>query len=263
MAERSFRFTDAIVRRPGPNVVCGLRAHDAGDPDPRAFAEEHAAYVAALRRAGLQVTELDPDPAHADSVFVEDPALCLREGAVLLHPGAPSRQGEVAATAPTLTAFFLDVQSIGEAGFVDGGDILVTEREVIVGLSERTDMAGFEALDEILWHWGYKTRIVETPADILHFKTACSLLDGNTVLATETMAESGLFDDYAIVLVPDGEEPAANAIRVNDVVLMSNGFPNTVEAVRAAGFDVETIATSQAALLDGGLSCMSLRFWRG
>jgi len=263
MNGRSYRFTDAIVRRPGSNVVDGLRAVDAGDPDSAAFLAEHAAYVAALRDAGLQVSELGPDLVYPDSVFVEDPALCLREGAILLNPGASSRQGEVQAIAPVLEAMFGEVRSVGEAGFVDGGDIMVTDKEIIVGLSERTDMPGFEALEAILFDWGYQTRVVETPADVLHFKTACAPLGDNAVLATSQLASSGLFDGYDIVLVADDEEPAANAVRINDVVLMADGYPNTADTLAQAGYQVVKLATTQAALLDGGLSCMSLRFARG
>ncbi len=52
-------FTHAVCRRPGPDLAVGLRSVDTGDPDPARFARDHAAYVDALRGAGIKVVLLD------------------------------------------------------------------------------------------------------------------------------------------------------------------------------------------------------------
>lgn len=91
---RIFDFTDAIVRRPGASVVKGLRAGGGDDPTLEGVLAEHAGYVAALRTAGLTVQELPPLEDFPDAIFVEDPALVFTEGAILLRPGAPSREAE-------------------------------------------------------------------------------------------------------------------------------------------------------------------------
>ena len=41
---------------------------------------------------------------------------------------------------------------------------------------------------------------------------------------------------------------------------MPAGFPKTRARVEEAGFSVREIGNSEAAKVDGGLSCMSLRF---
>jgi dimethylargininase len=258
--DHAFRFTHAICRRPADSVTQGLRAVDTGAPDPAQLRADHAAYVAALRQAGMTVVVLDPLDAYPDSVFVEDTALCLPEGAVVLRPGAPSRLGEAAEMAPHLAALYGGVETLAGPGHVEGGDILVTGREILIGRSARTDAAGIAELAGIVAQWGYALREIAVPAGVLHFKTDCALLDAETVLTTRRLAASGCFDGYRVIEVPEGEEAAANAIRVNDVVIMAKGFPRTRERLEAAGFAPVEIGNAECAKLDGGMSCLSLRF---
>ncbi len=257
----STQFTHAITRRPAASITAGLRAVDIGTPDLGRMQAHHADYVAALRATGATVIELGPLDAYPDSVFVEDTALCLPQGAVIMRPGAPSRLGEAAEMAPHLAALYGDIRRIeGVDSFIEGGDILVTETEVLVGRSARTNAAGIAELTRLVTPWGHSVREVHTPPGVLHFKTDCSLLDAKTVLSTPRLAASGCFDDYFVVHTAPGEEAAANAIRFNDVVLMAAGFPGTRSAVEAAGYAVREIGNSECAKLDGGMSCLSLRF---
>ena len=260
MSELSFRFTHAITRKPGRSVTGGLRAVDTGAPDLDLMLAHHAAYVAALRATGATVIELDAAENFPDSVFVEDTALCLPQGAVVMRPGAPSRLGEAADMAPHLRAVYGQVLDIKGPGFIEGGDILVTDREILIGRSARTDAAGIAEVTALVTPWGHKVREVFTPPGVLHFKTDCSLLDGQTILATKRLAASGCFDGYRVIHTAEGEEAAANAIRFNDVVIMPAGFPGTRAAIIAAGFMVTEISNSECAKLDGGMSCLSLRF---
>jgi dimethylargininase len=260
MQDRSFRFTHAITRKPGRNIVGGLRAVDTGAPDLALMLDHHAVYVEVLKTTGATVVELDAAESFPDSVFVEDTALCLPEGAVIMRPGAPSRLGEAAEMAPHLRSLYRQVFEIVGPGFIEGGDILVTEREILVGRSARTDADGIAELTKLVAVWGYKLREVFTPPGVLHFKTDCSLLDGDTVLSTERLAASGCFDGYRVIHTAQGEEAAANSIRFNDIVIMPSGFPGTRSAILAAGFTVKEIGNSECAKLDGGMSCLSLRF---
>jgi dimethylargininase len=260
MTDRSYRFTHAITRRPGHSITGGLRAVDTGAPDLATMLTHHAAYVAALRATGATVIELDPLDAYPDSVFVEDTALCLPEGAVVMRPGAPSRLGEAAEMAPHLRALYGQVLTIDGPGHIEGGDILMTETEILVGRSARTDAAGIAELARKIAPWGHSVREVHTPPGVLHFKTDCSLLDASTILATDRLAASGCFAGYKVIAVAEGEEAAANTIRFNDLVLMPAGFPKTAERIAKAGFTVREIGNSECAKLDGGMSCLSLRF---
>lgn len=260
MTHRSYQFTHALCRKPARSVTDGLRASDRGDPDPDLFARQHAAYVAALRDTGCTVTVLEADEAFPDSVFIEDPALVLNGTAIVLRPGAPSRLGEAAALRPALQKHCRDVVDLETDGFVDGGDILCTDDRVLIGLSARTDAKGAEDLRPLVEAQGYRLEVLQTPPEILHFKTDSSLLDHETVLATPTLAASGAFKGLKVIETAPGEEPCANAIRVNGVIIITEGYPVTAAKLEQAGYDVVVLDTSQAALVDGGLSCMSLRY---
>lgn len=260
MSDRSFRFTHAICRAPAPSITHGLRAVDTGTPDLTTMLAHHHDYVATLRETGAEVIELAPLAAYPDSVFVEDTALCLPEGAIVMRPGAPSRLGEAAEMAPMLRVLYSEVLEITEPGHIEGGDILTTEREILVGLSARTDRKGIEQLADLTARWGYTVREVQTPPGVLHFKTDCSLLDAETILATERLAATGCFEGYRVIHTAEGEEACANTIRFNNLVLMPAGFPRTAEALEKAGYDIREIGNSECAKLDGGMSCLSLRF---
>lgn len=256
---RVFDFSHAIVRQPAASVVDGLRAGTGPSPTYSEVGVEHQTYVAALWEAGLVVDVLPALAAFPDSVFVEDPAFVLPEGATLLSPGAPSRSGEGAELAPALAAHFQTVARL-DAGHADGGDVLILPGEILIGLSARTDREGAEALARWLESLGRRARIVATPPGVLHLKTACALLDKETVIAIPALAEAGLFGALEVVLTSEGEAAAANLLRVNDVVLVGESFARTIERIVNRGHAVRPLPVEQIGRIDAGLSCMSLRW---
>ncbi|MEO6299924.1 MAG: arginine deiminase family protein [Paracoccaceae bacterium] len=261
MSSRSYRFTHAITRLPATSIIQGLRAVDTGTPSLQLMKSHHADYISALHSTGAKIIELSALEPYPDSVFVEDTALCLPEGAVVMRPGAPSRLGEAAEMALHLIALYDEVKYItGPDSFIEGGDILTTETEILIGRSARTNAEGIAELTRLVEPWGHKVREVFTPPGVLHFKTDCSLLDEETILSTERLAASGCFAGYNVIFTAEGEEASANSIRFNDLVLAPKGFPRTRDALDKAGFTVREIGNSECSKLDGGMSCLSLRF---
>jgi len=256
VSRRVFDFGNAIVRTPAPSVVDGLRVGGEA-PSYEGVLAEHRAYVAALEAAGLAVEVLEPLPDFPDSVFVEDPAFVLPDGAILLRPGACSRLGEAAEIAPALRRRFDRVLELDE-GFADGGDILILASEILIGLSARTDKLGAKRFCELARDLGRKARIVETPPGVLHLKTACALIDEQTLIATPALAP--VLAEHEILVTPQGEEAAANLIRVNDTILIGAAFPSTAALIAARGLDVVKLEAAEIARIDAGLSCMSLRW---
>jgi dimethylargininase len=257
---RVFDFNSAIVRLPSRSVVAGLRAHAGPAPEADIIRAEHAAYVAALRDAGLRVTTLEPLEDFPDAMFVEDPALVFAGAALLLRPGAPSRFAEARELAATLRARFPMVRELN-AGFADGGDILVTPAQICIGLSSRTDRAGASALRDLLESMGRRCRAVEIPAGTLHLKSECSLVDEETILATEAIAAHDVFKGMRVLVVPRQERRAANALRVNDRMLVNADGPRTCDLLARHGVNVVPLRSTEIAKLDAGLSCMSLRWY--
>jgi dimethylargininase len=261
MAHKVYEFDRAIVRRPASSVTAGLRAVDRGSPTLAGVTREHDAYVAALREADLEVDVLEPLEEFPDSIFVEDPALVFSAGAIVLRPGTPSRADEAQTLEPVLRRHFERVLRLPQ-GHVDGGDVLRIPGMVLIGLSARTTREGAQALIGCLAELGERGVIVRTPGDVLHFKSDCSLLDEHTLLSTERLFASGVFSGLKAIIVPPDEAAAANALRVNDRVLVGAQYPVTIRLLRDAGYTVVSLATSEIGKIDAGLSCMSLRWHR-
>src|SRR6201996_6900842 len=181
-----FEFDRALVRQPGQSVVNGLSTQTGPRPDFAAVAQEHEGYREALRACGLAVEVLPPLEAYPDSVFVEDPALVFGHSAIVLRPGAQTRLGEATDMDRVLTHHFGNVSRLSR-GFADGGDMLLTPEGVFIGLSKRTDQQGATELASLLSELGIRSRVVQTPADTLHLKSDCSLVDDDCVLCTRAL----------------------------------------------------------------------------
>jgi dimethylargininase len=251
-------FTHAITREPGSDFADGLTTGELGTPDYELMLVQHAAYVNALRRLGLLTIELDALPGHPDAYFVEDVAVMTPEVAVITRPGAPSRQGEEAAMALVL-AQYRPVEPIKSPGTLDGGDVLMVGNHCFVGLSERTNAAGAGQLARILGDYGYNCTAVPVAAG-LHFKSSVNHVGGKTLLVTAAFANRPELADYEQIVVPEGEEAAANVLWVNGRLLIPQGYPQTKQKLLDWGANVRELDVSEAAKMDGGLTCMSLRF---
>jgi dimethylargininase len=255
-----FEFDTALVREPARSVIHGLSSQTGARPSFEAIAREHAGYVRALEECGLAVELLPALEDYPDSIFVEDPALVFGDAAILLRPGAQTRRAEASEIEPVLRRRFSRVLRMQE-GFADGGDMLLAPDGMLIGLSGRTDRAGAAELAELLQQLGIGSRIVSTPANTLHLKSDCSLIDDDRILCTATLGASDIFDSYRRLIVPDNEKRAANALRLNDTILVGEEFPRTIDLLRTNGYIVRALPVSGIGKLDAGLSCMSLR-WR-
>jgi dimethylargininase len=255
----SYEFNQALVRQPGRSVVFGLSSHPGPRPSYESVAREHGDYVRALQECGLEVDVLPPLEDFPDSVFVEDPALVFDGAAIVLQPGAPSRRGEAERIEADLRRHFKRVLSLRD-GFADGGDMLLTPRGMLIGLSNRTNRSGAMELAGLLAQLGIESQIVTTPAGTLHLKSDCALIDQDCILCTAALAESGMFAAFRTLIVPREEERAANSLRLNDTILVGQEFPRTIDLLGREGYKVMPLHVGSIGKLDAGLSCMSLRW---
>ena len=260
MAHPCYQFTNALCRAPARSVARGLRLEDKGDPDFDLLLRQHDIYIEALKTAGVTVNIMPAQEDVPDSVFVEDAALILGGTAILLNPGAHSRAGEPGALVKDGAAYFKAVMETDLSGPIDGGDILVFDDVIFAGLSNRTSQTGANDLAKIADRFGYGLKTVKTPPDILHFKSHCSVLDERTALATPSLAGTGCFDGYKVLSTPENEPQGSNVIRVNETVIMPAEAPETAKMLRAEGFNVLAVPTSEVAKIDGAVSCCSLRY---
>ncbi len=261
-------FTRAITRIPGSNFADGLTTVDLGIPDYPKALFEHASYLQALKQCGLTLVELPVDHRFPDSTFVEDTAILLEEtpqcqpGAILTNPGAKSRSGEVASMQPALGQFFPELGKIIAPGSLDGGDICQVGSHFFIGISLRTNEDGAWQLAAWLSDKGFTSSFIDIRAvtGILHLKSGISYLGDNRLVVIESLASHPAFFGYELVHVAPGEDYAANCIRVNQHVLIAAGFPKFEADLRALGYNLLVLDMSEFQKMDGGLSCLSLRF---
>ena len=255
-------FTEAIVRVPGRNFAEGLTTVQLGVPRFELLLRQHAEYCAALRVCGLNVTTLEADLDYPDSTFVEDTAVVTSRGAVLTRPGAWSREGEVAAMRPILQRFLPSLTEIETPGTLDGGDICEAREHFFLGVSLRTNEEGARQLAAYLAGFGFTSEVVDVRGieSILHLKSGVSYIGDNTLVVIEEMAGLAMFAGYERIRVAREESYAANCVRVNDRVLVATGYPRLVGELRERGFDPLALDMSEFQKMDGGLSCLSLRF---
>ncbi len=259
-------FNRAIVRPPARNFAAGLSSSAEGAPDVDRALEQHSLYVDALRDCGLEVTCLPPDEAHPDATFVEDTAVLTARGAILTRPGAPSREGEVRSMAQCLRRFYADLSAIEAPGTVDGGDICEADGHFLIGVSARTNEEGAEQLARHLAGFGYTSANIDirgNPA-LLHLKSGIAYL-GDGIWAADRGIEQDLrsqrgIDIRDLLVVSAAEAYAANCVRVNDAILMAAGYPRFSASLAQRRCRLIRLEMSEFRKMDGGLSCLSLRF---
>jgi dimethylargininase len=252
-------FTKAIVRTPCKAMINGLSSVNLGPPDYQKALLQHADYIEALKECGLQVTELPADENFPDSTFVEDVALMTPHCAILTNPGAPSRRLETRSMLSTIRGFYADVETIEAPGTVEAGDIMMVGDHYYIGLSERTNQAGADQMIAILDSYGLQGSVVEL-TEVLHLKTGLGYLEDNNLLACGEFLTKPEFQKYHLLKVYPIEAYAANSVWINGTVLTPKGFPKTRSLIESAGYTIREVDVSEFEKLDGGLSCLSLRF---
>lgn len=252
-------FQHAIVRTPCKALINGLTEANLGTPDYDLALEQHHGYIDALRRCGLEVTVLPALEEYPDSCFVEDVALLTPHCAILTNPGAPSRRGEVEHIKSAIEVHYRDIYRIGPEGHVEAGDIMMVGQHFYIGLSERTDLVGAEQLIGYLTRHGMSGSVVEM-SEMLHLKTGINYLENHNMLAFGEMLSHPDFAEFKRTAISAEESYAANSVWVNGTVLVPAGFPKTLAAIEAMGYPCIEVAVSEYQKLDGGLSCLSLRF---
>ena len=193
---------------------------------------------------------------------MEDTAVLAPGCAVLTRPGAASREGEVTAIRAAVEQFFPAPNVITAPGTLDGGDICEAGRHFFIGVSLRTNEEGARQLAGFLAAAGYTSSIVDIrrTVGILHLKSGVVALDDQRLVAIDALVGDTAFRGYDVIHVSEGEEYAANCVRVNQHVLIARGFPKLQKALVARGYDVVPLEMSEFQKMDGGLSCLSLRF---
>jgi len=219
---------------------------------------QHSDYENLLETLGCTLVRVPGADDLPDSVFVEDTAIVLDELAIVAHPGAASRRGELAAVAEILGRF-RSLVWIQSPGTLDGGDVFVAGTEIFVGRSARTNDAGIEQLRAIVAPFRYAVHVIDV-RKCLHLKTAVSPVSEDTLLIHPQWVDGAWFPAFRILEIDASEPFAANALRVGDAVVHAAEFPRTGERLSSQGIDVVTVPASELAKAEGGVTCCSILF---
>lgn len=258
-------FSHAIVRKPCRAVLNGLTTAQLGTPDYELALAQHAAYVEALKTAGLEVCVLPALEEYPDSVFVEDTAVITPAGVIIDRPADPTRTKEAELMEPTLREFFDEIQMrrIESPGTLEGGDVMMVDTHFYVGKSKRTNDEGFRQFSRFLAEWGYTAE--QVPVEhILHLKTGGTYVeDGNLLVSGEfkTAAAYRRGQFAHIFEVPDEEAYGADCVRINDYIIMAAGYPSVKAQLEAWGYTkILEVDMSEYRKIDGSITCLSLRW---
>ena len=256
--DMSETFKYAITRTPAETFDRGITTANLGKPSYERVLKQHRAYVAALKSIGLEVIELDPLPAFPDGHFVEDTAVVTPAVAVITRPGAKSRQGEEVSIAEVLSTY-REIEHIQAPGTLDGGDVLMAGNHLFVGISERTNPEGAQQLGNILEKYNNTWTTIPVAAG-LHLKSSVNAVADNTLLVNRDFANHPALNGYTRIIVEPEEAYAANTLRVNDHLLVPRGFPSTKDKLKGLGQKILELDVSEMQKMDGGLTCLSIRF---
>lgn len=255
-------FKNIIVRRPCEKVCDGITsAPELGKPDYQHALEQHTDYINALISLGLEVDVLPALDEYPDSCFVEDTCVLTRECAIIDNPGAGTRNGEAALMEPIIRRYYPEdrIEHITAPGTLEGGDVMMVGDTFYVGRSARTNEEGIRQFCAILEKYGLKG--VEVPLEkVLHLKTGVNYLEDNNMLVSGEFVDKPEFAQYNKIVIPEDEAYAANCIWINGTVIVPEGYPHVLQAVKDFGYKTLTVDTSEFRKIDGGLSCLSLRF---
>ncbi|MDA3886433.1 MAG: arginine deiminase family protein [Candidatus Delongbacteria bacterium] len=252
-------FKQAIVRKPTQSMVNGITDAELGKPIYDKALEQHSKYVQALKDCGLLVKVLDSNEKYPDACFVEDIAVCTPECAIITYPGAPARTGEIDGIESVLRKFYQNIEEIIFPGNLDGGDIMMVGDHYYIGLSERTNIHGANQLISILEDYDMSGSVVEMN-EMLHLKTGINYIENGNFLVSGEFIDHPVFAELNKLIVPEEEAYAANSLWINDKVIMPAGYPKTRKLIEDLGYKIIEVDTSEFRKLDGGLSCLSLRF---
>jgi len=147
--------------------------------------------------------------------------------------------------------------------------VMKERKHILCGLSTRTTEGTIHELHRVFSH--YTVTGIKLKAG-LHLKSMLSALDGNTIVISDTKdghevaefiqaetAKAGK-ENYNFVFVPD--EPAANVLRIKDIVIIQDGYPSSESVMQPEvvkrKLKLVKLNMSELIKADGALTCGSI-----
>lgn len=253
-------FTRILARRPASNFADGITmSSHLGKPDYDNALKQYDTYIQSLQDLNLEVLVVPSDDRYPDGHFVEDPCVIFRDVAFMCRSGAKARAEEGESLKPYLSD--LRVIDPPDGAYIDGGDVLICADRVLVGLSERTNEAGVDALRQA-FQTAEPNILVEAVhfEGVLHLKSGLTELAPNVLIHDPALTTSANLSWATVITLPATEGYAADVMPVNDALFLAKGYPSALKVVQAFYDTVIELDMSEFQKMDGGLTCLSLRY---
>jgi dimethylargininase len=252
-------FKNAIVCKPGRTIINGITTSCFGKPIYSLALEQHTKYIHTLESLGLKVEVMKEREMYPDSTFIEDVALCTQKCAIITRPALAARRGEITGIREVLKGYYDNIEAISLPGTLEAGDVMMAGSHFFIGISNRTNSAGADQLIYILEKYKITASKVYLNK-MLHLKSGASYLENDNMLVCGEFIKTAEFEKYNRITIDEEESYAANSLWINGKVIVPEGFPKTRKKIEKAGYETLVLNVSEFRKIDGGLSCLSLRF---
>ncbi len=248
----------AIVRPPGDSFYRAVSNHkEKNKIDPAKARRQHENYRDTLAEMVGKVIELPRDERYPDSCFTQDTALILDGHALIARTGVPTRRGETTSIVDALKPLVETLDAVPPPGSLEAGDVLRLGKNLLVGRSRRTSMAGADSLREWAERLGYRVVPVNVPPGVLHLGTAVSVMNDQLVMGLPHVLEHEVFDTVNTLPVSDDPLEACNVLVIGDQVIASGEY-EVHQELEKEGFTLHRLDLQEFIRADAGPTCLTL-----
>ena len=245
-----------FVRKPGYSFTNSISCHPKKNSISFKLAcSQHENYIAVLQKNGVELVVLPALEKHPDAPFVEDTTAILDGLAIACPNKEKSRQGEGSSIHAEIKKY-IPIKILPESTFLDGGDVLVTEDKIFVGVSSRTNLQAIDALAKFA-----KKPVIPIKVNLgLHLKTSVTYLGNKTLVIDPSSIETSALSEFKWIETGNSDRYAANCLCIGNMVLMPKGFKKIASQIRKEGFKTLELDMSEFEKANGGITCLSIIF---
>ncbi len=267
------RLRSVLMHRPGPELGLvsgeGYRDHLYDAPiDERRFLRQFDGLCETYERLGVSVRLVEGQVAdRPNAVYMRDLYTMTPEGAILARPATRQRRGEERAVAATLAALGVPIlKTVNGQGTFEGSNVVWLDRQTcLLGTSSRTNQAGAEQVERELRGMGVSDILpVAVPYGQIHVDGFISPVDRRRIvvapwLLTWDLRLALLARGFELMVQEDLDEVGrlgTNFVTVAPgVVVMAEGFPETLALLRGHGVEVHLVAMDEILRGGGSVHC--------
>ena len=249
--------------------------------EPNAIVErarsQYGVFLMRLRAHGVRAIEIGADPVGPLGSLCADIALVFADGAFLMRPSEVNRRREVAPVEAALEAAGIPIlRRIEPPGLLDGGDVMLADGTVFIGVSQRRqsdigifggthgNQHGREQLAAYARERGLNVVEVPLAAEVRRLRSVASLVDVRTIVYAAGLLDHERFAGFELVEVPRGEDYAAGLLVFGPRRVIANlRFRETIPRLRKAKIAVDAIDLWEFGKIGATPSSLALPLKRG